>query len=375
MSKLNALCPWLSKWPDGDRRALENCIGATNVDFFEDVSETSLARDRGASWAGASLANNVRFYTYYLQFLERCGELSLIESPSARVTKARLHAFVDELARVSPQTRLSYVRGIANIVAVIDPSGDRKYLQKVVRRLKRIATPTRDQTHLMISPSDLFYAGIRRMDRASERALRSVQQAGRYRDGLMMAAIACKALRRRNFAGMMLERNITRNVMDFYEVRFRPSETKVRSPIRAQLSRILTPYFDLWLSTLRPMLLHGRSSDALWVTIVGSDMSGETFHSRFCNATKQELNEHINPHAVRKIVATGVAIARPELVKMVGSLLDHHSEQSAAAYNLADQLSASKRYLEFLDERRRRALMGAACPVAKQGRRGRPASA
>lgn len=104
------------------------------------------------------------------------------------------------------------------------------------------------------------------------------------------------------------------------------------------------------------MMLNGRKSDALWVTIKGTDMSGETFHSRFCKATEGELNQRINPHAVRKIVATGVAVARPELVKMVGSLLDHSSEVSAAAYNLASQLSASERYLGLLERRRSQAL-------------------
>jgi len=375
MSKLEALSSSLKKWPESDRRALENCIDVATVDLFEDLSEGSLARDRGAAWAETSLANNVRFYTYYLQFLERCGELHSIETPSARVTKKRLNAFIDGLTHLSSQSRLSYVRGVNNVVAVIDPGGDRKYLEEVVRKLRRLARPSRNQTHLMISPSDLFYAGIRRMDRVTEQASGSVIQAGRYRDGLMMAAIACKALRRRNFAGMMLERNITRNTMDFYEVRFRPSETKTRSPIQAQLSRALTPYFDLWLTTLRPMLLNGRSSDALWVTIAGADMSGETFHKCFCKATKQELGEQINPHAVRKIVATGVAIARPELVKMVGSLLDHRGEQSVAAYNLADQLSASKRYLELLDERRRRALNGKIGSFGIRVSRGSPATA
>ena len=84
-------------------------------------------------------------------------------------------------------------------------------------------------------------------------------------------------------------------------------------------------------------------------------MSPETFYVCFCKVTKKELGRRINPHLTRKIVATGIAIARPELVRMVGSLLDQTTDQSAA-YNLADQLSASRTYLDLLEMRRQQAL-------------------
>lgn len=355
MRALKKLSGRLAKWPDSDRRALEAHFEQGEIDIFDDASKAVLAKERATDWSEASLENNIQYYTYFLMFLEQRGEL-MEESPSARATKKRLDAYLKKLDRVSPQTRLTYLRGVSNMIAVIDPNGDRRYLQKIVRRLSRLAKPTLDQSYLMISPSELFYAGIRRMDRTYSFASHSMRQASRFRDGLMMAALVCKALRRRNFAGMLLERNITLNVLDEYEVRFSAQETKMRKAINAQLSRQLTPYFNRWLTDIRPLLLNGRKSDALWVTINGTDMSGETFHSRFCKATEAELKQRINPHAVRKIVATGVAIARPELVTMVSSLLDHSNQASAAAYNLANQLSASERYLELLERRRSRAL-------------------
>jgi integrase/recombinase XerD len=170
-----------------------------------------------------------------------------------------------------------------------------------------------------------------------------------------LSAIVCKALRRRNFATMLVDKNIKRNVLDIYEVRFEPMETKARRRILAALSRKLTPFFDRWFSVIRPVLLDGRDSDAMWISIAGTDMSHWTFYKRFCKATLEELNVRINPHMTRKIVATGVAIASPELVGMVGSLLDQSSDQSAA-HDLADQLSASRSYLGLLETRRRQAL-------------------
>lgn len=182
-----------------------------------------------------------------------------------------------------------------------------------------------------------------------------ISAAMRYSDGLMMSAIVCKALRKRNFVAMQRGRNIRRNVMDVYEVHFSSVDTKARRRIQAELSAKLTPYIDRWFARIRPLLLQGRESDAMWITSMGSDMTAATFYKRFCKATQEELGQPINPHLSRKIVATGVAIASPEHVCMVSSLLDQSSDQSDA-YNLADQLSASSAHLDYLDQRRREAI-------------------
>ncbi len=364
---LDLLSSWLNHWPAADRRLLEMSLEG---DDFQDEEVAFTCSARAARWSDASLANNVRFYTYWLQFLARRNELDPTARPSTRVTKERLSAYVKELRRVSPITRATYVRGIRNMLVAIDPKGDRARLNYVVRRLVSTAKPSRDQNHLLVSPSDMFYAGIRLMERVSSMAERDVRFAIKYRDGLMMSAIVCKALRKRNFARMLLGENITRNVMDVYEVRFRPLATKSRRQIRSELSSKLTPYFDHWLGKIRPSLLKGRSSDAIWITLAGTDMSPETFYVCFCKVTKKELGSRINPHLTRKIVATGIAIARPELVRMVGSLLDQTTDQSAA-YNLADQLSASRTYLDLLEKRRQQALDSVARSTGQKRRRHR----
>jgi integrase/recombinase XerD len=119
----------------------------------------------------------------------------------------------------------------------------------------------------------------------------------------------------------------------------------------------LTPYIDHWLEHHRALLLAGGQADALWLTFRGTAMGRAAVYERFCSATEQELGVRINPHAVRHIVATGVAIALPEAVQMTPYLLDHRSDRTATEhYNLADGLSASARYLQCLEMRRQRAL-------------------
>lgn len=360
----------LREWPPDDLRALKRALDWDVHDVEDWADDDDDLGGLAAHWSDATLDNNVRFYTYWLRFLRRRGELEPLSPPGARVSPARLIAYVKELRRVSPVARVTYVRGIRYMLLAIDRDGQPACLAPMVRRLVRTAEPVRDQSHLLVAPSDMFYAGLARMDRVLPLAEGVPKFAGKYRDGLMMSAIVCKALRRRNFAGMLVGRNISRNVMDVYEVRFRPVETKARREIRAVLSALLTPYIDRWFKTIRPLLLRGRTSDAMWITMAGADMSPETLHNRLCNATEQELSKRINPHLTRKIVYTGVAIARPELIRMVGSLLDQSSDQSDA-YNLADQLSASRRYLDLLEERRQLALRHHVGPNDQRRRRRR----
>ena len=359
--------PWLREWPAEDRQAMERAFEPSDgCDFV--VSEDCVDSGLAAHWSEDYRFNNVAYYTYWIRFLRRTGALDEKESPHDRVTRARLNAYVRELERVSSFACLTYVRGIRNVLRVIAPDAKQGYLVRLLRVLKRSAKPSRDQRHLLVPASDMFYAGINRMRRVMIAAETDVASAMIYSDGLMMAAIVCKALRKRNFVAMLRGRNIRRNVMDIYEVRFSAAETKARRRIQADLSAKLTPYIDRWFASIRPLLLRERESDAMWITSTGSDMTAATFYKRFCKMTEEELGVRINPHLPRKIVATGVAIASPQHVRMVGPLLDQSSDQSDA-YNLADQLSASQAYLRYLDQRRQDAITRALAVKRMRGRR------
>lgn len=346
---VDALKQYLRSLPTTDRVALERAL---DVEWDDEVFDlTSDCQGLAAHWSSATRLNYVGCYTYWLAFLSGRGELDADELPSARASRVRLLAFLKSYGHRSPQTRLSYLNALIAILKVIDPAGDLAYIYSLRRRLVRIVRPSRDQRNLLVSPSEMFYAGIERMERISASAHDDVTSASTFCDGLMLSAMACKALRRKNFASIVIGKNIRRNIMDGYEVSFSPVETKARRRIEAEWSKLLTPFIDQWLGHVRPVLLRGSQSDAMWITSIGTAMSAKTFYRRFCKVTHEELGLRINPHMTRKIVATGVAIARPELVRSVGSLLDQTSDQSAV-YNLADQLSASESYIRILENRK-----------------------
>jgi hypothetical protein len=114
---------------------------------------------------------------------------------------------------------------------------------------------------------------------------------------------------------------------------------------------------DPWLALGRPFLLRGRRSAALWLMPDGKAMTASGFYYRFCQATREEFSLKINPHFVRKIMATGISIFEPQLVEIIQHVLDHTSDDMRKQwYDLADRLAASRRYVELLQARRRRAI-------------------
>jgi hypothetical protein len=133
---------------------------------------------------------------------------------------------------VSSFARLTYVRGVHNVLRVLAPDDKQRYLTYLLGVLRQRAKPTRGQRHLLVPPSDMFCSGVGRMRRYIRTAECDTESAKAFSDGLMMATIICKAVRKRNFVGMLRERNIRRNVMDVYKVQFQAVETKARRPFR-----------------------------------------------------------------------------------------------------------------------------------------------
>ena len=60
---------------------------------------------------------------------------------------------------------------------------------------------------------------------------------------------------------------------------------------------------------------------------------------------------------MRKIAATGISVFEPALVEIIQQVLDHSGDDMRKErYDLADRLNASRRYIELLGARRRRAI-------------------
>lgn len=339
-------------------------LGAWPLQLQQAWSAASTASDlfadsgAGQHWASATRCAVQRGLGLYLGFLESCGELHLDHGPADILTTCRLKAYAQfcfdrSLRPTSIATRFNMLNEALRVMA---PQADRSLLIKVLRRLQKTQRAQPKKACPKISASELYEAGLARMDRVSvaQYEKRDVQ-AVQYGDGLMMAMLAAKPLRigtlGRTDVGVHLVRS-----KDRYVWSFGAHETKNAERSRIELPARLTPYIDRWLQEFRPVLLKTARSPAMWISCYRNRMSTGVIYYRFCSATQQELGVRVNPHQVRAIVATSVAVAMPNEVRMVPALLDLRNDAVAKIhYILADRLSASDRYLARLETRREEA--------------------
>lgn len=335
----------LEDWPHRDRQAFETAL---------QPGELFTSQGLAAHWAPATRTWAIKGYGHWLRYLQRVGRFDDRSDPTARASTAALGGYLTDLKRLAPASVAGRMRALLEMLRVIDPGGDHRVIRKICKLTRARAGSGREKRERLVAPSELYLAGIARMRRNHVLAKSSKAAAIRYGDGLMMAMLAVKPVRRKNLLGTRIGEHLKKAASGAYEWRFAAHETKTKRAIFVELPATLTPYLDYWLSVLRPVLLGHKQSGALWVTTVGSGMAIDTAYGRFCRATTQELGKRINPHLVRDIVATGIAVSMPEYVRITPVILDHRTDQTSRQhYNLANAISASARYVTHLEELRR----------------------
>ena len=144
-----------------------------------------------------------------------------------------------------------------------------------------------------------------------------------YRDGLMIAFLALRPLRLRNFTTLTLGESLMRQGTGWWIV-LAAEVTKNRRPLELPFPDTLVPALEHYLARVRPWLL--GSSDhlgcstggALWISLRGTPMSPASIYEQITLHTKAAFGRALNPHLFRDCAVTSLAIAAPEAVRAGG---------------------------------------------------------
>ena len=128
-------CLYPNDWPKRESDALSRAV--TRNGLF-DTSDA-------AYWSPDTLDRRVRSYGTFLCFARSCGELEGKVRPAVRASGPLFAAFINHLeGRLAPWTVAIILAGIAAILRIIDPQGDRSQVEAAARYYARIAKPARD---------------------------------------------------------------------------------------------------------------------------------------------------------------------------------------------------------------------------------------
>ena len=153
---------------------------------------------------------------------------------------------------------------------------DWRWLAELWMRLGRRAEPVVNKRLRLRPARDLVDLGRRMMTSAEQESGWSERRrAVHYRDGLMIALMAYRPLRLKNFASIVLGVHLVQQSGGWW-LQFPASGMKAKRPYEVALPAALVPELEHYLAVHRKVLLAGESgqlspsTDALWVSEVGT---------------------------------------------------------------------------------------------------------
>jgi hypothetical protein len=132
---------------------------------------------------------------------------------------------------------------------------------------------------------DLFDLGRRMMTAAETDWLVAAATRCHYRDGLMIALMAARPLRLKNFASIVLGVHLARQRGAWW-LQFSAGDMKANRPYEVAFPTALVPELEHYLAVHRTILLAGESgqlrsgTNALWVSEIGTMLESGALASR-----------------------------------------------------------------------------------------------
>ena len=277
--------------------------------------------------APTTLYNYQQSYGRWLSFLASQNEPRPGERVETRLTPEKLAAYIEHLRqrKLAPLSIFYSIVALEQVVRALEPERDWRWLRPLVRRLGRTARPIRLKRARLLPSSELFASGRELLAQAESSIDRSPRQrAVLHRNGLMMALLAARPLRRANFVAIEIGRHL-RQVGAGWTLAFEAHETKTRTVTEVPFPQDLASDLVRYLEVSRPVLLGAGSSQRLWLSVTGRPLSGMTLYTIVCGITRRCFGHEITPHLFRDCLATDIAIHDPDRVRMAATLLGHRS--------------------------------------------------
>lgn len=321
-------------WPATDRQAW--AIAMAQGDILD-------GRGPAAHWAAATKQTNERHYGRWLGYWSWRGRLDGSAIPGERVTPEAIRQYSRHLQEiVAPRTRLSMLVGLKVMIQAMAPDQDWRWLQDVCNRVQRIARPRRDKLARMRPSSEIFAAAIEEMRNSANKS-GLLKAAVVFRDGFMLAVLASRPLRLRNFTQIELGRHLM-PMNEHWLLAFSGAETKTHQPIEFFLPEELEPYLDIYLEQIRPLFPGADETSRLWLGLNGPPLCPQSVYLRITKLTKRLFGAPINPHLLRDCAATSLALVSSDAARAAAPLLGHRRFSTTEKYYVqAVNLEASRK--------------------------------
>jgi site-specific recombinase XerD len=295
----------------------------------------------------SDLANR---YGLYLDFILRTNRLDNLARAGGHVTPSNVDAFIIELrARVRSVTLYGSVYKLRRATQIITPDQDLDWLRDIEKDLD-LAKQSRSKMHRVVLAEVLLKAGLTLMIEADAAIHRTtLQRAIQYRNGLMIALLACCPIRLKNFAALTMGSSIVQNEDSWWLV-LTESDTKEKRPDERRIPDVVTSYIDRYVAEHRSALARSyRGGTAFWLAKTGAPMSYLGVENTITQTAEQTTGIKVSPHLFRTSAATTAAIRAGSVPRLASAVLGHRDERTTQQhYNRATSLTAARAYATIM---------------------------
>jgi integrase/recombinase XerD len=289
------------------------------------------APNASADWRPATKLGVEGAYRYWMLWSVKRQTFPADIGFADRVTRSEIEAYVSDLrSRIGDISISTYLAFLKMALVKMAPCRDWAWMEIAISSLKRSAVPVRRKRRLIVPMHDLVNLGLDLMAScAGDHWVASIEQAATYRDGIMIALLAMRPHRQKQFASILIgETLIERN--GSYWLKADGSETKNGEDIYDTVPEFLHDSLRFYLDQARPVLALGRhgmpletATNDLWLTTLGSPLRAWGTYRAITARTKDHFGHPINPHLFRDCLATTMANEDPDNAKLIKFCLGH----------------------------------------------------
>jgi integrase len=292
----------------------------------------------------------------FLGFLAISEREALEVAPHERLTIERVRSFRSHLAETnSPRSVANQIHQLYLAARMMMPECDWTWLKAVKTRLFAVA-PAHAANGPVITSLQLLDLGELLMDEskpAPDTPI-GIDDAIRYRDGLMIALVAFVPIRRKNLAALEIGRHLVRDG-ESWSVVVSDKETKARKSLDYPVPELLEPYLATYLTVVRPQMRPLPTCAALWLNTRGGTLAYGAIGDIIARHLTSHFGFRVTLHDARDAAMTLWAISVPDQIGVARDLLAHSDlRTSTRHYNRAKGIEASRAYRDVIAGMRRK---------------------
>ena len=336
----------IALWPEEDRALWLQSL--EQDDPFSEVGKRAHLR---------SISNHKveKGYGRYMTCLTRHEPDALNGRACDRINRDRVKLFIADMEAEGNRkmTLLARLQELHSIAVILDPANPFQFIKDFEARIRQRTETSRHAERPFTATDELLSLGLKLMQNAGQQTTDRLKAID-YRDGLLIALLAMRPMRRKNFAALKLDKNIVQ-FDGIWRIRLGPEETKTHNRIDVEWPSELVGPLETYLEVHRPILMakvgrwHKPIDDALWVSGHGSPLTEMAFYQQVTKRTAEAFGKPVNPHAFRHSAASTLACEDPAHVRISATILGHSSFQTTEQYYImAQQAQAHDAFVELM---------------------------